>query len=264
MPSPRKTPVGQKEWDFGELLKSAKLAEVRFCHRYEFGREALDYISCLAAHSEFSLGEVAVLLEHLNISLKFSFYTYYFRAFKKGVWLKVPYFELPREFRAMVQESETARLSTLIDPLYKLDRGPVKDIDLVIPLNASRTILCECFAAYLEVHFPDLRPAQSLGNDALPKEGGEAEIRRLKTELRSLGALRLLRHFSINEAIRQTKRLSGQPLYSSPPSWSVAKKRADKLIKLLHADLSSLIRLLSSAPKNVTRLSYDSGKLEYR
>jgi hypothetical protein len=221
----------------------------------------------LAAHSEFSLGELAVLLERPGVPTEnFAFYTYYSSAFKKGVWLKVPYFDLPREFRAMVGESEKTRLSNLIDPRYNLKRGPVKGVKLVIPLNASPTHLCDCFAAYLEVNFPGLRPAQGLTSDAFAKTGGEAEIRRLKTELRSLGAFRLLRHFSIKEAKRVTKSLSGQPLYSSLPSWSVAKKRADELIKLSQADLSSVITLLSSAPKNVTRLSYHSGsrKLEYR
>jgi hypothetical protein len=258
--------LGENEWNFGELLKSAKLAEVRFCHRYEFGREALDY-SWWAAHSEFSAGEVAVLLEHQNVpNENFWFFIYYFSEFKKGVWLKVPYFDLPRDFRATVGESEKTRLSELIDPRSNVDRGPVERVELVIPLNASHTHLSDCFAAYLEVNFPELRQAQGLRNDVFPKEGGEAEIRRLKTELRSLGAFRLLRHLSIKEAIRETKSLSGQPLYSSAPSWSVAKKRADKLIKLFQADLLPVIRLLSSAPKNVTGFSYHSGsgKLEYR
>ena len=96
----------QEEWNFEELLKSTKLAEVRFCYRYEFGREALDY-SWLAAHSKLSLEEVAVLFEHPNVPTEnFLFYRHYFSVLERGVWLKAPYFDLPGDFRAMVAEWE--------------------------------------------------------------------------------------------------------------------------------------------------------------
>jgi hypothetical protein len=105
-----------------------------------------------------------------------------------------------------------------------------------------------------------------LGKEAFPKEGAEAEIRQLKTDLRSLGAFRLCQRLSIKQAREQTKKLSGHPLYSSESSWSVAKKRAGGLIKRVQADLSPVIQLLSNAPKGVTGFFYDSGsvKLEYR
>lgn len=158
MPEPIKTPIRQEEWNFEELLKDAKLEEVRFCHRYEFGREALDY-NWLEAHSKLSLGEVAVLFQHPNLlNGDFLFYTHYFSVFETGIWLKVPYFDLPEEFRGMVAQREKTRLSSLIDPRWDLDRGPVKRVELVIPLNASHTHLRTCFAAFLEVEFPTLEP----------------------------------------------------------------------------------------------------------
>ena len=262
MPKPSKKRLRQEEWSFDDLLKAAKLEHVRFCHRYEFGREALDY-DWLEAHSTRNLGECAMLFQHPDVlGENMVFYMHYFRMFESGIWLKVPYFNLPEEFRGILAEQEKIRLSSVIDPRSNLDRGPVDRVELVIPLNASHTYLCACFAAFLEVEFPKSGPTQSLKKEVFPKEGAEAEIRQLKTELRSLGAFRLLEHLSIKEATDLTKSTLGHPLYSSPPSWSVAKKRADRIIKSLRADLNSLIKVLSRAPKGVTGVSNISGSIE--
>jgi hypothetical protein len=56
----------------------------------------------------------------------------------------------------MVAERVKSRLKILIDPRYNLNRGPVERVELVIPLNASRAHLYTCFAAFLEVDFPEL------------------------------------------------------------------------------------------------------------
>jgi hypothetical protein len=265
IPEPSKTPLRQEEWNFEKLLKDAKLEEVRFCHKYEFGREALDY-NWLVAHARLSVGESAVLMQHQILNESFYFFTHYFSEFKTGIWMKVPYFDLPKKFRKIVAEREKRRLASLIDPRQNLDRGPVERVELVIPLDASRAHLCACFAAFLEVKFPKLGRAHGLRKGALPKEGAEAEIRQLKTDLRSLGAFRLCKCLSLKQAREQTKKLSEHPLYSSEPSWSAAKKRAAGVIERIQADLSPVIKLLSNAPKGVTGFFYDSGsgELEYR
>jgi hypothetical protein len=274
MPESKKNVLREEEWNFQEMLKNCNAEEVRFCHWYEFGREALDY-AWLAAHRRFTLGDLVVLYQHPDVlSEKFQFYTYYFSRFeehffeeglRKGIWLKVPYFDLPPQVRTSIAELEKSRLSGLIDPRCLLDRGKVERIELLIPLNASFAHLCACFAAYLEVNFSK-RFASDSSNDVFPKQGGEAPIRQWKADLRSLGALRLMRRLSINQATDETKVISGMPLYSNPSQWSVAKKRANKVIELFEADLLPAIELLATAPQGVTQLSYDSesGKLEYR
>jgi hypothetical protein len=89
IPEPTKTPLRQEEWNFEKLLKDAKLEEVRFCRKYEFGREALDY-NWLEAHATLSVGESAVLFQHQILSESLLFYTHYFSVFESGIWLKVP------------------------------------------------------------------------------------------------------------------------------------------------------------------------------
>jgi hypothetical protein len=71
---------------------------------------------------------------------------------------------------------------------------------------------------------------------------------------------------SIEQAMVETKRVLQRPLYNNPPSWSAAKKWARQVMESFEADLLPARKLLSTAPKGVTQLSYDSGsgKLEYR
>jgi hypothetical protein len=268
MPNPRKTLLREEEWNFEELLKRCNSQEVHFCYLYEFGREALDY-DWLLAKSKLSLGEVAMFHKAPNaLTERFVFYTHYFHfgQLQEGIWLKVPYFDLPAQFRTMIASFEKERLSRLIDARWRANRGPFQVIKLAIPLRASHAYISACFAAFLEVNFPTPDIAKAQEDDLLPKQGGKALIRQWKTALRSLGAFRLLKGMSIEQAMVVTKRVLQRPLYNNPPSWSAAKKWARQVMESFEADLLPARKLLSAAPKGVTQLSIDSGsgKLEYR
>jgi hypothetical protein len=268
MPNPRKTLLREEEWNFEELLKRCNPEEVHFRYLYEFGREALDY-DWLFAKSKLSLGDVAMLFKAPNaLTEKFLFYTDYFHfdQLQEGIWLKVPYFDLPAQFRTMIAGHEKVRLSRLIDARYEANRGPFKVVELAIPLSASHARIGACFAAFLELNFPTTDIAKGQEVDTLPKQGGKALIRQWKTALRSVGAFRLLKGMSIEQAMVETKRVLQRPLYNNPPSWSAAKRRARQEIESFQADLLPVMKLLSAVPKDVTQLSYDpeSGKLEYR
>jgi hypothetical protein len=268
MPNPRKTLLREEEWNFEELLKRCNSEEVHFCYLYEFGREALDY-DWLLAKRRLSVGDVAMFFKVPDaLTDKFLFYTHYFDSdhLQEGIWLKVPYFDLPVQFRTMIAGLEKVRLSSLIDARCEANRGPFKVIELAIPLKASPAHITACFAAFLELNLPTTDTAKAQDDDMLPKQGGKALIRGWKTALRSLGAFRLLKGMSIKQAMVETKLVLQRPLYNNPPSWSSAKGWARQVIETFQADLLPTMKLLSTAPKGVTRLSYDpeSGKLEYR
>ena len=102
---------------------------------------------------------------------KFIFYTHYFHfdQLQEGVWLRVPYFDLPAQFRTMIAGHEKNRLSRLVDARCKANRGPFQVIELAIPLRASHAYISACFAAFLEVNFPTPDIAKAQEDDLLPR-----------------------------------------------------------------------------------------------
>lgn len=255
----------EKEWNFDKLLKSDSETEVHFCFLYEFGREVVNY-EWLAVHKNLSLGQFAIMLQNQDVlSQNFWFYAINLFTLEDPNWLKVPYFTLSPESRAAVSKSHKIFLSSLIDARCDVDRGLFERVELAIPLESSKAYLLECFEAFLDLHFPKIKNPDVSAKAHHRKQGGGSPIRYWRSQLRYLGALRLRRQLSIEEAKRESKRVLGRPLYSNASGWSEAKRKANKMIGRFKADLDSTMALLSAAPKGVTQLTWNSGqeKLTY-
>jgi hypothetical protein len=252
-----------EHWNFDELLKKASEYEVSICRLYEFGREVCDQ-EWLKKNSRLSLGKVAITLEHPELLTDFFWFCIRnYAGFSDDGWFKVPFFRLPDDFRDAITTEHARHLSDLIDARSPLDRGPTMHLE--VPIGISTALLCECFEAFRELNFPKGNVKTDTYNRFGKTEGAKAPIRQMKTDLRCLGALRLLRRMTVENAKAETKKILGAPLYSNPSDWSRAKKRAEHRIKCFEADLRPIKELLETAPKNVTYVSreYKSSKVEY-
>jgi hypothetical protein len=256
--------LDEEDWNIEALLKKANEHEVRICHLYEFGREVCD-LEWLKENSRLSLGKVAITLEHpefLNDFFWFCLINY--AGLSDDGWFKVPFFRLPSDFREEITRAHARHLSNQIDGRLPLDRGPTMHLE--VPIGMSTAQFHECFESYRELNIPKgMNVKTEIYRNFGRTKGARAPIRQMKTDLRSLGALRLLRRMTVENAKAETKKILETPLYSNPSDWSRAKKRAEKRIKAFEADIRPIKELLEIAPKNITYVSreYSSGKVKY-
>ena len=232
-----------QDWMFDSLLEGAPLLTIRICRLYEYAREVTIW-----TENSISLGQHAMMMKMMMVHPERYSPLYGFCITKPGGsrdWLRVPYFKLSSRIRDDLYKLYDSHLSALIDPSHPLHDlpflpvGPLgthasQRMELDLPLAASNQFRRECFDALLRQRFASQEEEDSAD------EGGKAEIRLLKNDLRHLGALRLVRHMSAREAIRYTVRKSGQALYANPSGWSRAKREAAKNIESFFINASSL------------------------
>jgi hypothetical protein len=257
--------LSDKDWAFDSLLGGAPVTTIRICRLYEYAREVTAW-----TENSISLGQLTTLLVHPELlSPLFGFCIT--KPGCSGDWLRVPFFRLSGAIRDQLYKLYDSHCSALVDPSQPLHDMPFlpvqpgppfdtsnQEVKLHIPLVGGDQFRRECFDAFLAQRFPQAEQHTSA-------EGGKAEIRQLKNDLRYLGALRLLRCMTTREAIQHTARTLGQPLYAHPSRWSSAKSEAIKIIESFEDELRPIKELFAQAPNDITWTSYDptKGKLEY-
>jgi len=254
----------KEDWAFDRLLKGVSVRELRIIRLYEYAREVT-----LWTANTITLGQMAMLLSHPHLVTPL----FGFCVTKPGCtnkWLRIPYFKLSRSIREELLKLYDVHLVALIDPsdpLHGMPFVPVglgelgtsrERIKLDLPLESSNEFRRECIDALLAQRFPEPEhPAN---------EGGAVLTRRLKTDLKYLGALRLLRYMTTaDKALRYSHRKSGQALYATASGWSRAKSEATKIIESFENELRPVKELFASAPRDITSVQYDSGtgRLDY-
>jgi hypothetical protein len=256
-----------EDWMFDRLLEGASLTLVRICRLYEYAREVTAWQS-----NSIPLAHVVMLMAHTELLTPL----FRFCTTKPGCsrdWLRKPYFKLQSALRndlVQLYDSHLAGLMDPTDPLHEMpflpvgsgppfaaEKSPSPQLRLNIPLTGSNQFARECFDALLRRRFESQEDKRD--------EGGKAEKRQLKNDLRHLGAWRLLRSMSAREAIQYTDRRLGRPLYAHPSRWSSAKGEAAKIIESFEAELRPIKELLAQAPEAITWAHYDpaTGKLQY-
>ena len=251
---------------FDRLLESAPLSTIRICRLYEYAREVTVW-----PKNSLSLGEMAMLLSRPElITPLFGFCIT--KPGCSGDWLRKPYFKLSSRIRDDLDKLYDSHCGALIDPSHPLHelpfvpvgQGPpfaasTQAVKLHLPRTGSNQFRRECFDVFLRQRFG------ADENQSISAEGGKAEIRQLKNDLRYLGALRLLRYMNVREAIRYSRSKLGAPLYAHPSRWSSAKGAATRIIENFQDELRPLKELLAQAPREITSVQYDSatGELKY-
>ena len=251
---------------FDSLLEAAPLSTIRIARLYEYAREVTDWLE-----NTISLGQLIMLLSRPELITPL----FGFCITKPGCsrdWLRKPFFKLSSAVRDELHTLYDSHLSALIDPGHPLHdmpfvpvgQGPpfdasTQEVKLHLPRVGSNSFRRECFDAFLRQRFG------ADENQSIRAEGGQAEIRLLKADLRYLGALRLLSHMNVREAIRYSRGELGVPLYAHPSRWSSAKGAATRIVESFQNELRPIKELFAQAPKDITWASYHptKGKLEY-
>jgi len=96
---------------------------------------------------------------------------------------------------------------------------------------------------------------------ARPKRGAGARIRQDKTDLRCLGALKLLSTMSAPKAIKHTEAVLERPLFNTEPEWSRAKGRALRNLATYQTEAEALVRAFNEKRKLIS-FSYLEGKTD--
>ena len=251
---------------FYSLLEAAPLSTIRIARLYEYAREVTDWLE-----NTISLGQHIMLLAHPELITPL----FAFCITKPGGsrdWLRKPFFKLSGRIKDELHTLYDSHLGALIDPGHPLHdmpfvpvgQGPpfdasTQEVKLHLPRVGSNSFRRECFDVFLRQRFG------ADENQSIGAEGGKAEIRQLKNDLRYLGALRLLRYMNVREAIRYSRSKLGAPLYAHPSRWSSAKGAATRIIENFQDELRPLKELLAQAPREITSVQYDSatGELKY-
>jgi hypothetical protein len=92
----------------------------------------------------------------------------------------------------------------------------------------------------------------------LPKRGAGARIRQERTDLKYLGATKLLRCMTAPEAERHTEEALGKPLFGNESEWSRAKARAQRTLAPYRAEAALLCKALGEK-RSLKSFSYSGG-----
>ena len=258
-----KGPILEEEWNFDKLLGGHSEYEVSFCRLYEFGREVfdLDWFNEKRRISEMRQPEI--MLKCMTLGAATRLYWFYnlnqYESQKEFVldapsvanpgWLKVPYLKLSKKFRAKVRkhcENLRADYEGYVDPsplLFVGLTGRLIDLEIISfeTMAQSDSVVLEKFKAFLK------KRKQRMGR-CQKSEGSSSPLRKMKADLRYLGALRLLREGTFKEAMSTTKDILKYPLYSHASGWSNANKKAQNLINQFESEIRPIKDLFASAP----------------
>jgi len=219
--------LDRAEWDFAFFLSMQEEPSDQrlfLCHLYEFTRE-IPHIR----EGVRELREQGKLEGHGIFSglLKIK----HWPELPLRAAIKYPYpqtaqqTDVNKPFKKLADEI----LAAVIDPGTNYSQTPRKVIELAIPEMCSHEQLRACFAAHLRLYFPTQgKRGKGPRNAGI---GAGAPIRKIKQELKALGAYRLLRKMTANEASAYTEKLLSKPLFESEKSWSEAKGRAKRRIE---------------------------------
>lgn len=136
--------------------------------------------------------------------------------------LDTPWQELPMESRMDIMFSDTSGSLVLVECKYtQMDQGELarkelgsrfRTVAFELNWDQSDKRLIADFAAWVRKNRE--RPAK------------EQRGRNRRDDLNMLGAMRLLHHLRLEEAVIETTRAMGEPLYGKRPSWERARKAA--------------------------------------
>jgi hypothetical protein len=93
----------------------------------------------------------------------------------------------------------------------------------------------------------------------LSKRGAGARIRQEQTDLKYLGALKLLEYMSAREASRHTEKAVGKSLFSKESEWSRAKARAQRTLAPYRKEAALLLQALDEK-RVLNSFSFGSGE----
>lgn len=223
------------EWDLDELTKGEdRYTFIKCCHDYEFARELTDVVkeAIVSWRKDATKTDFEGLLDHSWRIGKIGWIRNFFpfpewptspigsidrtilsdRVKKLGYW--IPYKEWSDE-----------ALAAVIDPKMAIWNTPRTLVELSIPEICTREELRLFFDAYLKEHFPaQCKPRPRV-------IGGGSPARQMKSNLKYLGAWRLLTRMTAKEAADYTNNKRGRPLYPAHSNkWSKARIRADRVI----------------------------------
>ncbi len=217
--------LAREQWDFSRCPDD----KIGMCHGYEYSRESPEVIAAYYRDKK----------RNRNFDKFGNWRTiFYSKSFDGDAPTSLVEMTLiPRGFPEMPflllhprYKKPSEKLSDLMPAVE--DGGP-RDLALArkmkfpfcaaLKLNwdASNKTLIKDFAKWLKKKRP--HPAR--------ERRGESAARRELAELKALGAYRLLRNFTAEEALEYTRQFLPRGLYAKIPDWYEAKSRALKILK---------------------------------
>jgi hypothetical protein len=234
----------QTEWDFA-WAKKLTWNELKCCSDYEFGREiqtlrdgVLQWREKVQANSFKGLHDISWKIGCLGfVRICCSF----------PEWPREPVgsidpktlservkqlgYQAPISEWDLKEKQNTEALAGIIDPEWAYWDTPASLILLRIPENCTHEELRNCFAAYLKTNFPQQA-----------KRGGQSRpVSKWRADLKALGAYRLLKVMTADEAGNYTQDLCGKALYENESQWSTARTRTERLILEYEKDANEVI-----------------------
>jgi hypothetical protein len=207
----------RSEWDYNWLKDFP--SEVSLCHRYEHARYAL---LCAApdprfvfprdlpfGDNQFLWGPVLCLLHGLPEKIKFP---------------QMPYRDA-RELLDCQPETLAAMIDEFSHPAVQNEQT------LTLPSKEINRQQAEEIIARFKRHL---------------KRGAGARIRQERTDLKYLGATKLLDSMKALEAIAHTAEALGRPLFSNESEWSRAQKRARTTLEPYYEEATDQYRVFFS------------------
>jgi hypothetical protein len=220
----------QSEWDYSWIARLESPAEVILCSIYEYSRYAL---LSLPERISFDRNVVIAAVSHLlavrhpDIGILKPILFLILHCPVRGNFPLDPY-RVARRHARFDPETFLRRLDDFVNP-PRLQR-------IRIPLDATKA---------KALHILAQRRKRS-GFLSGPKRGAGARIRRAKTALKYLGALKLLQLMSAPEAIQFTEGILGRPLFPDESQWSRARRGAVQVLLPYHAEAALLVEALKN------------------
>jgi hypothetical protein len=208
----------RSEWDY-DWLKGVP-SEVSLCHRYEHARYALLRVAndpqfVFPRNPPFGANEylwkpIFCLLYWLPEKVKFP---------------QMPY----RDARNLL-DCQPETLVAKIEDVWAVET----EQKLAMPINVTRQEAEEMLAQH----------RRTLPTTLRPKRGAGGRIRQERTDLKCLGATKLLSLKTAPYAIALTTEALGRPLFKNESEWSRAQKRARTTLEPYCAEAADLYQAL--------------------
>ncbi len=235
--------LDRAEWDFSQCFDGEWIA----CAEYEYGREAWRISPAFRERWEPTRNYPGCSVENGN-KWPFSVAEWFllWPEFPEKAFLSVPQTErksrgqlheklcpgwpdVQTTFRDVMQHNA----ATVEAGVNRIDGddgrgGIISTAAFNIDWTLPNETLCASFREWLIQNRPPSVTQRVMG-------GASSAERQAQADLKALGALRILRVVPANRARDETRKITGEKdgLFSDPPAWSKAKKRAEKRLREL-------------------------------